>query len=125
MIEEGRTTRGDFDFSDATGSVEGQITVDGVTPKKADITVTLLNEDGDEERHHAHADSEGYYRIEDLGSGNARLGVIAESLEGRKFFSAEQNVFIPEVKLGQSPFFRMPYVDRIGGEGRRPYSFKR
>jgi hypothetical protein len=96
IIEEGGTTRGDFDFPAAASSLEGQILIDGVTPKKARITVRLINEDGDEERREADTDSDGYYRIGDLGFGNAQVQVRAENSEGRFFFSAARNVPIPE-----------------------------
>ncbi len=96
IIEEGGTTRGDFDFPAAASSLEGQILVDGVAPEKARVTLRLINEDGDEERRDADTDSDGYYRIGDLGSGNAQLQVRAETSGGRVSFSVAQNVSIPE-----------------------------
>ena len=58
--------------------------------------VVLVKEGEDEERRHAEADSDGYYRIEELGSGNAQLSVRAESLEGGFFFTAARNISVPE-----------------------------
>jgi hypothetical protein len=96
IVEEGRITRGDFDFPDVTGSLEGQIMVDGVAPKEAAIVVTFVNETGDEERRYAKTEPDGYYRIKDLGSGNAQFLVRAKNSEGRVFFLVPQNIFIPE-----------------------------
>lgn len=98
VIEEGRTTEADFDFPAQTSSFEGQITVNGVAPKKAYIMLALVSEGKDEEQRRADADSDGYYRFEELGSGRAQLSVRAESLEGRIFFTVVRNVSVPELE---------------------------
>lgn len=98
IIEEGRTTEADFDFPAQTSSLEGQITVNGVAPKKAYIMLALVSEGKDEEQRRADADSDGYYRFEELGSGRAQLSVRAESLEGRIFFTVVRNVSVPELE---------------------------
>lgn len=99
VIEEGRTTEANFDFSVLTSSIEGRITVNGVTPKEASIALSLVGENMDLERQFTQSDSDGYYRFEELGFGRAQLAVRAESPDGRIFFTAVRNISIPESEV--------------------------
>ena len=104
IIEAGRTTQADFDFQALTSSLEGWITVNGAAPKEADIMITLASEGEMEVRSRTEADSDGYYRFEELVSGHAQLRVHAESLEGWSLFDVTRNVSVPD---GEQIFFNI------------------